>query len=191
MINYKSRIKYIPVFLALLVLIVVIIDNSTTVLKYNYPLKYKEHVLKYARQNNIDPYLVFAIIKAESNFDPNAVSKKNAKGLMQITDKTGAWAADKLKMKQYSVDELFKPEINIQLGCWYIGWLMKQFNNDENLVIAAYNGGNGNVNEWLKDKRLSNSGSSLERIPFKETDAFLKKVKKYHGVYKRLYENKI
>ncbi|MCR4437047.1 MAG: lytic transglycosylase domain-containing protein [Clostridiales bacterium] len=182
-----GRTGHILVFTAVLLVISIIINNSTTVLKVIYPIKYKEYVFKHSQKNNIDPYLVFAIIKTESNFNPKAQSRKNAKGLMQITDETGKWAANKNKLENFKTEDLYNPEINILLGCWYIHWLMQQFNNDTDLVIAAYNGGNGNVNEWLKDKKFSSSGTSLEKIPFKETDNFVKKVKKYHDVYKGLY----
>jgi soluble lytic murein transglycosylase len=157
-------------------------------LKINYPLKYREEVFKYADNYQVDTYLIFAIIKAESGFKPNAVSKKNARGLMQITETTGKWIADKIGIKNYSFDSLFNPDTNIRMGCWYVKWLLDYFNNNADLAIAAYNGGTGNVKEWLKDRNLSDSGDSLNKIPFKETNDFLKRVKNYVSVYKKLYE---
>lgn len=151
-------------------------------------MKYEEYVYRYSEKSNIDPYLVFAVIKAESGFEAGAVSKKNAKGLMQITEKTGNWGAQNLNLSRYNSESLFNPETNICIGCWYLGNLMKEFNNNLDLVITAYNGGSGNVNEWLKDKSLSNTGNSLEKIPFKETERYVKKVRDYYFIYKRLYE---
>lgn len=173
--------------LIILVAIVLIIYNFSMVFQIFYPVKYKEFISKYSTENGIDPYLVLAVIKAESGFDPDAVSVKNARGLMQITDKTGVWAAEKIGLKNFKTEDLYDPETNISLGCWYLNWLMQYYNGNTDLVIAAYNGGNGNVNEWLKDRNLSSSGKSLEKIPFKETDEYLKKVKRYHSVYKKLY----
>ncbi|MCX7921293.1 MAG: lytic transglycosylase domain-containing protein [Clostridia bacterium] len=171
--------------------IVLLIDNSTTILRFNYPLKYKEYVYKYSAQNNLDPYLVFSIIKAESSFDPNAISHKNARGLMQISEGTGKWVAmEKLKLENYTHDLLYNPELNIKIGCWYLKWLKKAFNNDISLILAAYNGGSGNVSEWLKDPNLSRTGKNLERIPFKETDRYVKNVKNNYFAYKKLYENR-
>jgi soluble lytic murein transglycosylase len=152
-----------------------------------FPLKYKEYVINYSIQNRIDPYLVFAVIKAESGFKPEAKSKKDARGLMQITEGTGAWGAAELKLEVYSAESLFEPEINIRIGCWYLGKLMEEFNNDINLVIAAYNGGSGNVSQWLKNREYSISGKSLDKIPFSETHTFLKRVKLYYSIYKILY----
>ncbi|WP_242987580.1 lytic transglycosylase domain-containing protein [Anaerobacterium chartisolvens] len=183
-ISFKS-IAFIAV---VLVAVAFIINNSSVVLKQFYPIKYKEQVYRYSEKSNVDPHLIFAIIKAESGFDPDAVSRKGARGLMQITIETGCWAADKLKMSEFNEDDLYDPDINIQIGCWYVAWLMKQFNNDTDLVIAAYNGGNGNVSKWLKNKEFSKSGQTLEKIPFKETDRFLKKVKNNYSNYKKLYE---
>ncbi len=183
-----TRFKSIAFIAAVLVAVAFIINNSSVVLKQFYPIKYKEQVYRYSTQSDVDPHLIFAIIKAESGFDSNAVSRKNARGLMQITIETGHWAADNLKMSEFNEDDLYDPDINIQIGCWYVAWLMKQFNNDTDLVIAAYNGGNGNVSKWLKNKEFSKSGQTLEKIPFKETDRFLKKVKNNYSNYKKLYE---
>lgn len=187
-IKYKNCTRIILMLAICFLAIAVLYNASNTALRLLYPMKYQEYVYKYSNLHGVDPYMVFAIIKAESNFDPKAVSRKNARGLMQITEKTGSWIAENLKMEDYSTQRLHDPETNIQMGCWYINWLMKYFNNDMDLVITAYNSGSGNVTEWLKDKKLSNSGSSLEKIPFKETDTYVKRVMKNYSMYKKLYE---
>ena len=183
----KNRYRYIIYFAFAILSIVLIIDNSTTVLKRIYPFKFNEHVLKYSIDNNIDPYLVFAVIKAESSFNPNALSEKNAMGLMQLTEKTAKWGAESIKMEKFTTDDLYDPETNIMLGCWYIRQLMKEFNDNIDLVIAAYNGGSGNVKEWLSNRNYSKSGYSLDKIPFSETERFVKRVKNYYYVYTKLY----
>jgi soluble lytic murein transglycosylase len=157
------------------------------ILRLMYPIKYNELVFKYSETYNIDPYLVFAIIKAESNFNPKAESHKGAKGLMQLTDQTAKWGAAQLGLENFNIDKVFEPETNIQIGCWYLNNLMKEFNNDLFLVITAYNGGSGNVTKWLKDKNFSQSGKSLDKIPFKETASYTKKVVKDYSIYKKLY----
>jgi len=158
----KARLKLILAFAISIVIIVVVLNNAVKII---FPLKYSEYVYKYSVENNIDPYLVFAIIKAESGFNPRAVSRKNARGLMQISEVTGKWGAESLGYKEFSIESLYEPEINIQIGCWYLNTLMNEFNNNIDLVIAAYNGGSGNVNKWLKNKDYSNSGSNLKKIP--------------------------
>jgi len=151
-----------------------------------YPEKYSDYINQYSEKYNLDPYLVKAIIKAESNFKPYAVSHKNARGLMQISEITGAWAAEKLKIENYSEEMLFDAETNISFGCWYLSVLYTEFGDTE-LVLAAYNAGSGNVSRWLKDKTLSSDGKRLDKIPFKETENYLSRVKNNYKMYKILY----
>jgi soluble lytic murein transglycosylase len=160
------------------------------IMKVLYPLKYNDFVLKYSEQFEIDPYLVMAIMKAESSFRPKVVSHKGAKGLMQLTDQTAQWGAEQLELNDFTIEKLFEPETNIMIGCWYLDKLKKEFNNNLKLVVAAYNGGSGNVSKWLKDKNLSSSGKTLDTIPFKETDHYVKKVIKDYTIYKKLYGKK-
>lgn len=181
----KSRLGVVLVIV--LVLIAFAINSSTSVLKVAYPLKYKEYVYKYSAQYKVDPYLVFSIIKAESGFDPKATSHKKARGLMQISEVTANWGAKTLKIEKFSYDKLYDPETNISIGCWYINNLMREFGDNTQVVLAAYNGGSGNVSEWLKDTRYSKSGSTLDKIPFKETENYVKKVQNYYSVYKKIY----
>lgn len=153
-------------------------------LKIVYPTHYEEYVMEYSKEYNVDPYLVFSIIKAESKFFPYAESNREAKGLMQISNITQQWAQDELQMGDINI---FNPETNIQIGCWYISKLFNQF-NDKDLVIAAYNGGSGNVDKWLNDQRYSENGINLYKIPFKETNNYVNKVNKYYKRYKAIYE---
>lgn len=181
----RIRFKTVIIFLAILVVILFVFDQA--VLRV-YPLKYRDLVQVYSERFNVDPFLVFAIIKAESNFRPEAVSPKKARGLMQISERTGKWGAEKLHLADYSNEKLFDPEINIYIGCWYLSVLYDEF-GDSDLVIAAYNGGSGNVTQWLKDRDLSADGKTLDRIPFRETDQYLKRVNNYYSMYKKLYES--
>lgn len=182
----NSKFEYLVFFVALLVILFFAAQYFS---RSAYPVKYKEYVLEYSSRYQLDPYLVFAMIKVESNFRPDAVSPKNARGLMQITDKTGAWGAEVLKLGDYTSGSLLDPETNISIGCWYMKSLLDQFGDDTALALAAYNGGSGNVAGWLKDKSLSSTGKSLDRIPFKETENYLKKVENCKAAYKKLYEN--
>ncbi|AIS52076.1 lytic transglycosylase catalytic [Thermoanaerobacter kivui] len=163
--------------------------NTHYFLKKIYPLKYKEYVVYYSSEYGIDPYLVFAVIKVESNFNPNAVSSKNAIGLMQILPETGSWVAKKIGIKNYKEDLLFDPKYNIQIGTWYLSYLLKTFDGNVQLAVAAYNGGSGNVDNWLKDKRFSKDGKKLHNVPFPETDRYIKKVLGVYNLYKILYNH--
>jgi len=157
--------------------------------KARFPIKYEETVVKYAEQYELDPFMVYSIIKVESSFDENAESTKGARGLMQITPTTGEWIAEKLKIEEFHSDDLFTPEINIMLGTWYFRYLTDKFNNDIELAIAAYNAGPGSVQNWLNDKKISETGEELNRIPYKETENYVKKFNNAYEQYKELYED--
>lgn len=184
----RKRKSKLIILAALLVILAAFAFSLYTAVKMLYPMKYADLISKYSEQYDLDPYLVTAVINVESNFRPDAISHKNAIGLMQISEKTGKWAAGKLKLKGFDSADLFEPEINIKLGCWYLSTLYKEYGSLD-LALAAYNGGSGNVNQWLKDESLSPNGKTLEHIPFPETDKYIVKVKKNYSVYKRLYEN--
>jgi soluble lytic murein transglycosylase len=178
---------FIMTIIILIVLAFICIKEKDTFYKVLYPVTYKELVFKYSDKNDIDPYLTFAIIKTESGFDSKAKSHRGAKGLMQIMDSTGAWAARYIGIEEFEPDDLFDPETNINIGCWYFRSLMNEYKSNMDLAIAAYNGGSGNVNQWLKDENISNTGISLDKIPFKETRQFLSRVKENYETYKKIY----
>lgn len=137
----------------------------------------------YSKEYGIDDSLVYSVIKVESKFNKKAVSKRNAKGLMQISEITQNWAQEELGLENI---DIFDPETNINIGCWYLNKLFKEF-NDLDLVITAYNGGSGNVSKWLKNDAYSRDGNKLHEIPFEETKNYLEKVKENYRVYKALY----
>ena len=174
----------------ILILSVIIILGGTIYLEGGriktllYPKKYSAYVEKYAEEYNLDENLVYSIIKAESKFNEKALSRRGAKGLMQIADITRDWAIEELELND-DID-IYDPETNIRVGCWYLNTLYKEFGKTE-LVIAAYNGGSGNVKKWLGDEEYSNDGENLHTIPFLETDRYITKVKKYYEQYNMLY----
>jgi len=149
-----------------------------------FPNQYEDYITKYARDNELDKYLVMAVVKAESNFVPDAHSGK-ATGLMQLTDETGKWVAGKLEIDYNKVD-LNNPKQNIELGCYYLKYLIDHYQNTD-VALAAYNGGMGNVAKWLSDKDCSKDGKTLYYIPFRETRDYVEKVNKYQQDYKRMY----
>ena len=158
-------------------------------LKMVYPIDHTEYIIKYSNEYELDPYLIASIINVESKYDIKAKSKKDARGLMQITPKTGQWASRELNLQDYSVESLYNPETNIKIGCWYINVLNEEFNGNLKLVLAAYNGGSGNVKSWLNNSEYSFDGENLDHIPFKETEDYVEKVLKSHSMYKKIYKN--
>jgi len=174
-----------------LILLIIVLINIKGIFKSFYPLKYKSQIIMYSQRYNVDPCLVAAVIRTESNFDEKAVSQTGANGLMQMMPDTALWIAENMKLKNFNAEKSFDPEINIAMGCWYLHDLNSEFNGDLELVLAAYNGGRGNVKKWLKNKEYSDDGKKLKNIPFGETDKYVKKVKINYSIYLKLYGDEI
>ena len=159
------------------------------IVSFIFPLAYREDINRYSEIYDLDPFLVAAIIKVESGYNKDAISNKDARGLMQIGPTTGQSAASVLGVENYKEQILFEPQVNIRFGTWYLRQLKGEFNEDLDLVLTAYNAGSGNVTNWLKDDRYSSDGESLSYIPFEETRNYLEKVKLNHKAYSIIYRN--
>ena len=183
----KKFIVRVVVFL--LVAYIIVYGSSTILKEVVFPYKYKAYVDKYSVMYDVEPLMILSVMKAESNFNPNAQSKKDAMGLMQITKSTGTWIAEQQGIIDFNTELLLDPEVNIRFGSWYLDNLYNQF-EDWDLVIAAYNAGRGNVDKWLNNPEHSKDGEKLHHIPFNETDKYLKKVKVYYNIYSTFYNNK-
>lgn len=178
--------KKIIIFLVIVVILVLSIVGYFYARDTLFPNKYNSYIQEYSQQFGVDPLLVKGVIRTESDFDPNAISNQNAKGLMQITDSTGEWIAGKLGIKNFTPSMLYDPQINIEFGCWYLKNLEDEFGNKDN-AIAAYNAGRNNVKAWLNDSKYSSDGEVLNDIPFTQTSNYVKRVNLYEKVYKYLY----
>lgn len=149
-------------------------------------IDYKKTVYHYAKEYDLEPALVFAVIKVESNYDPDARSVKDAYGLMQITEDTLNWAIlRENEGASYTVKDLYEPEINIKYGCLILSLLKDEFRHTDT-VLAAYNAGRGNVLKWLKDSRYSKDGHTLSSTPFPETNEYIQKVNKFKNKYSEM-----
>lgn len=153
-----------------------------------YPLNYKEYILDYSEAYGLDPYLMFALIRTESAFDPKAVSPAGAIGLGQIMPETGEWLASKMGLEAYSEDILYIPETSIEMSCYYIKMLINIFGNTDT-AIAAYNAGMGTVSSWLEDSQYSEDGVILIHIPYKETREYVERINDAMDIYLKLYPN--
>lgn len=169
-------------------LLLVLVLNLGHLGRMLYPAKHTEYIRQYAKVYQVDPYLVMSIIKAESNFDAEAVSHKNAKGLMQIIQPTAEWLADRMELTDFSYESITEPALNIQMGCYYLSYLLEQYQGDLKNALAAYNAGTGNVNQWLRDPAYSKDGKTLSRIPFPETRRYITRVTNNLRMYKLLYQ---
>ncbi len=151
-----------------------------------YPAYFEDMIREYALKYEIDPLLALAMIREESRFNAWNESVAGARGLMQIIFSTGEWIAQKLNIEDFNDDMLFVPDINIDLGCWYIGYLKERFLNDPILIISGYNAGPGTTSKWLKEYDRSDLDNFVENVPYSETREHIKKVMKSYQMYKRL-----
>ncbi len=178
--------KKIAKLLALFLLVVLIL-NIGNLARVIYPVKYENYIYQYANLYEIDPYLVMGMIKAESNFNESAISNKQAMGLMQIMEPTAEWLSGRMELKDFSYDDICKPDLNIQMGCYYIAYLLSMYNGNTKTALAAYNAGFGNVDKWLHDEAYSKDQINLLSIPFPETRRYVTKVINNQKVYAALY----
>lgn len=151
-------------------------------MKIAYPQEYAEYVTRYAEECEVDPLLIYAIIKAESDFNPEAKSHNGAKGLMQLMDKTA------IELSKNKEVDLYDPETNIRLGTYYFSQLLEKYNQQVGVALAAYNAGMGNVNNWIERGTIQTDGSDLENIPYKETNMYVRRILNDYEIYQKLYE---
>lgn len=182
-----TRRIFICIFIVLLMFIVLF--NYKPILKKIFPLQYSQSVMKYSKQYNVDPYIVYSIIRVESKFNPYAKSNKGAMGLMQITPQTGRYIAELLDIDNFEESKLYNPDLNIQFGSFYFTKLYNDFNKDMDCALAAYNGGSGNVAKWIETNTDGKDYLDVNKIPFKETRNYVIRVKKIYNIYKFLYSD--
>ena len=186
----KRTIKFLIICIIILSIFFIlfkILNIDKIILKKIYPLKYSEYVEKYAEEYNIDKYLVYAIIKAESNFNENAKSNSDAIGLMQIMEATALETANKIDLS-LTEEQLFEPELNIQIGTKYFADLLEKYKYNHGIAIIAYNAGIGNVDKWINEGTIKEDGTDLENVPFKETNNYVRKILRNYEIYKGLYQ---
>ena len=186
----KKIIKTLLILLIIIILLLTIykcFNIEEKILIHLYPKKYEEYVYKYSEELDIDPMLTFAIIKTESNFKEDTVSKSGAIGLMQLMEATAKEQAEKLEM-EYSKEILYRPEENIKLGLYYFDTLLTYFDDKYILAFVAYNAGLGNTEKWINEGLLTEEGEGTENIPFTETNMYVRKIIRNYKIYQDLYE---
>ena len=166
----NKKIFNILFFVILLIILVHII--KIFILKAIYKTDYSEYVEKYSKKYGVEKELIFAIIKNESNFNENAISKSNANGLMQVMKSTAEEVANKYNIN-LTDDNIFEPEINIEIGTIYIS-----------ILLNTYNAGYGNVDKWIGRNIIKSDASDVENIPYKETNMYVRKVIRDYNIYK-------
>jgi soluble lytic murein transglycosylase len=152
-----------------------------------YPLKWWSNIKEEAKRHNIDPYLIAGLIRQESVFNPNARSRANAYGLMQLLPYVGRDVARKTGAGAITTNDLFNPALNVQLGTAFVKELLDGFSRFE-YVAAAYNGGPTRVRRWLRELPTGEIEEWVESIPISETRLYVQGVYRNSRQYQRLYD---
>ena len=157
--------------------------------KYIYPFPYQEIIYRYAVEEELDPLLIASVMRVESKFNTQARSPKGALGLMQMMPETATWVAQQMEDDEFTLNQLENPEVSIRMGTWYLSSLKKEFKGNQVLMLAAYNGGRGNVKQWMGRYDWDMSFNEVDQIPFLETKEYVDKVlyskKRYQELYGR------
>ena len=185
--------RRIPVWLEIVLLLALLAAavwglraGYTRYMRSAYPVEYEEYVEAYAAEYGLPPSLLYAVIRTESDFNPEAVSSAGAVGLMQLTEDTFSWAQYRCGVEELPQEQRFDPETSIHYGSCVLALLEEMYGVRET-ALAAYNAGMGNVNRWLTDEAYSDDGRTLKEIPYPETRQYVEKVLKAQEMYRHLY----
>ena len=151
-----------------------------------FPKPYWYDLKRFSANNGLDPYLVAALIRQESEFNPYAVSRSNAVGLMQLLPKVGREVARQEKLRSFTTNQLFTPAINLQLGTHYFRSTVDKFGAVE-YALAAYNAGDDRVQEWQGMAKYRDVAEFVESIPFTETRDYVQAIVRNANMYRLLY----
>ena len=153
-----------------------------------YPLAYGEQVWRLCQQLDMDPMVIFSLMRQESTYHPTVVSHAGAIGVMQIMPGTGSKVASLARYGPYSVENLREPEVNVFFGIWYLSRLLARYDGQFPLAIGSYNGGPHNIGRWLRSKHGIGLEEFVEEIPFDETRGYVKKVVRNYAIYLAIYD---
>ena len=155
--------------------------------KYAFPLPYRAELERFAKANGLDPFLVAALIRQESEFNPKAVSRANARGLTQILPVTGRELSRRLKVKTYATTSLFVPAVNLQLGTFYLKTIVDNLGGRWEAALAAYNAGPSRAKAWSSWGEFREPAEFIETVPFAETRNYIQTVLRNADTYRRIY----
>ncbi|GGD52762.1 lytic transglycosylase domain-containing protein [Paenibacillus nasutitermitis] len=184
----KKVLKKRVLLFLVIVLLVMLYLKSDWMNRWMYPIHYQSDIQISSVNYGLDPHLVAAIIRVETNFSNNKVSKKGAIGMMQLMPDTADWIAEKGKFTKISHNAIAsRADISIEMGAWYLNSLQQQFKGNTYAIVAAYNAGPGTVNRWLSDGTWDGKMETVNQLPYGETRHYVQRVIYYYNKYKKLY----
>jgi soluble lytic murein transglycosylase len=152
-----------------------------------FPLPYRADLERFSKQNKLDPYLMAALIRQESEFDAGVTSSANARGLTQIEPATGRELSRKLKIPAYTTAKLFQPTLNLQFGTYYLRVVTDQLGGHTEAALAAYNAGMSRAKSWLTWGDFKEPAEYVETVPFTQTRGYIQAVLRNADAYRRIY----
>ena len=183
----KSIFKIIGLIIISIVMAIIISFSIVAYQTSRQKIAYQDEIKKYSEKYNMDPLLIASIIKVESDYDNEAHSNQNAKGLMQLLDTSAKHSAE-LIGEEYYPDKLKDVDYNLNLGVGYFNYLYKYY-NDVDLALAAYNGGIGNVDKWIQEKKIDKHDPDPTKIPVEETRQYVIKINSNYDLMKVFYDD--
>jgi soluble lytic murein transglycosylase len=189
----RRRITLVIATAAATVFTVVVIGPLLhhAVQEFTLPLRHEDVIRQQAREKHLNPALVAGVIYAESKFRDGQRSSAGALGLMQLTPATARDIARKSGGIAFRVEDLASPQVNIAYGCYYLRYLLDRYGENQAFALAAYNGGEGNVDRWINAARQRGESLTVDAIPFGETRAYVKKVIELERDYRRSYADEL
>ncbi len=181
--------KRIAVIIIAALLLLSAAAGAIPLAKALYPKEYSEYVEYYADKYSLDSNMVYAIIRTESRFNPEANSgSADARGLMQITEETFAWIKSFIAPSEDIVfDDLYDPEQSVRFGCFMLSYCMKLYDSDIATTAAAYHNGINLVNRLVAEGEYSSDGKTLNSFPYKQMNIYVRRVVSAYNIYTKLY----
>ena len=183
----KGLLKFIGLVIIAILMVTAISFSIVAYQTSRQKISYQDEIYKYSEKYNVDPLLIASIIKVESDFDIEAHSNQNAKGLMQLLDDSAKHSAEIIG-EEYYPDKLKDVDYNLNLGVAYFDYLYRYYNNVD-LALAAYNGGIGNVDKWIEEKKIDKNDPDPTTIPVEETRQYVIKIDSNYDLMKVFYED--
>ena len=161
--------------------------RSPEALRLSFPKGFEERVRFFSRKYALDEFLVYSLIREESHFDKEAVSVSDARGLMQLLPSTAVETAPKAGLSNFQASQLFSPDINLELGCYYLSWLLEIFEGNFAISLAGYNGGPTSAKGWYETNGALDVDEFIEEIPFEQSRNYVKKIIRSYAAYEAVY----
>jgi peptidoglycan lytic transglycosylase len=156
------------------------------------PLRHEDIIRQQAREKGLDPALIAGVIYAESRFRDEPTSAAGAQGLMQLMPETADYIAQRSGGTEFEQGDLATPQVNIAYGSWYLRYLLRRYDGNEVLALAAYNAGAGKVDEWVADATARGETFQVaQHVPFPETRSYVERVLDARRRYARTYAREL